>query len=129
MRQHVEQTSGFLLINVYAAYILYKNKTIHTRLVKTIIQLGIYFFLVSITLHLDSYSNCLYANRMFLLSMLGLLGRKIGLIEGNAKCRHFKKLRQVFICLRPRTPPPPTHTHCIRVYSILLHTGKGGGER
>ncbi len=36
--------------------------------------------------------------------------RKIGLIEGNAKCRHLNNmtckgtLRQVFICLRPRTP-------------------------
>jgi hypothetical protein len=36
--------------------------------------------------------------------------RKIRFIEGNRKCRHLKKLtsngtlRQVFICLRPRTP-------------------------
>jgi hypothetical protein len=43
--------------------------------------------------------------------------RKIRLIEGNAKCRHLKKLtckgtlRQVFISLRPRTHiPPPLHT-------------------
>jgi hypothetical protein len=40
---------------------------------------------------------------------------------------------QVFICLRP-TPllchalPPPPLTHCIRVYSILIHTGKEGRE-
>jgi hypothetical protein len=46
-------------------------------------------------------------------------------IEGNAKCRHLKNfkckgtLRQVFICLRPRTP----HV----VYSILIHTGRGEG--
>ncbi len=39
-------------------------------------------------------------------------------------------VQQVFICLRP--PPPrqphtsPPLTHCIRVYSILIHTGKGG---
>jgi hypothetical protein len=52
--------------------------------------------------------------------------RKIRLIEGNAKCCHLKKftckgtLRQVFICLRPRThTPPPPHTH-------MLYTG--GGE-
>jgi hypothetical protein len=37
-------------------------------------------------------------------------GRKIRLKEGNAKCRHLKKLTckgtlwPVFICLRPRTP-------------------------
>ncbi len=45
--------------------------------------------------------------------------RKVRLIEGNAKCCHLKNLtckatsRQVFICLRPRTPypPPPPHTH------------------
>jgi hypothetical protein len=37
-------------------------------------------------------------------------------------------LRQVFICLMPRTLPPPL-THCIRVYSIFIHKGKvGGGE-
>ncbi len=54
--------------------------------------------------------------------------RKIRLIEYNAKCRYPKKLackgtlRQVFICLRPRTP----YTHCIRVYSILIHTEKRG---
>ncbi len=36
--------------------------------------------------------------------------------------------RQLFICLRPRTPYLPAL--CIRVYSILIHTGKGrrGGE-
>jgi len=34
-------------------------------------------------------------------------------------------LRQVFIGLasEPHTPPPK---HCIRVYSILIDTGKGG---
>jgi hypothetical protein len=37
------------------------------------------------------------------------------------------------ICLRPSPlydPPPPTPalTHCIRVYIVLIHTGKGGGE-
>ncbi len=38
-------------------------------------------------------------------------------------------LRPVLICLKPRTPyPPPPHlTHCIRIYSILIHTWKGGG--
>jgi hypothetical protein len=43
--------------------------------------------------------------------------RKVRLIEGNVKCRHLKNstykgtLRQVFICLRPRTPyPPPPYT-------------------
>jgi hypothetical protein len=30
----------------------------------------------------------------------------------------------------PITPPPPLHTtHCIRVSSKLIHTGRGGGER
>ncbi len=68
--------------------------------------------------------------------------RKLRLIEGNAKCRHLNKLickgtlRQVFICLRPRTPeapiypPPPQPLHTVyvhTVYSILIHTGKGGG--
>ncbi len=35
-------------------------------------------------------------------------------------------MRQVLICLRPRTPYPPSH--CIRVYIILIHTEKGGAE-
>jgi hypothetical protein len=34
-------------------------------------------------------------------------------------------LRQGFICVRPRTPPPPYTL--LRVYNILIHTGKGGG--
>ncbi len=38
-------------------------------------------------------------------------------------------LRQVFICLRLRTPFPPPLTHCLRVNSILIHTGKKGGGR
>ncbi len=64
----------------------------------------------------------------------GAIRRKIRLIESNAKCRHLKKLtnkgilRQMFICLRPRTPFPHPITHCIQAYSILIHTGKGGGE-
>jgi hypothetical protein len=33
-------------------------------------------------------------------------------------------MRQVFFCLRPTTPYPLTH--CIRVYSILIHPEKGG---
>ncbi len=51
------------------------------------------------------------------------------LIESNAKCKHLKKLtckgtlQQVFICLRPRTPYPPS----ISVYTIVyLLTGKWG---
>ncbi len=60
---------------------------------------------------------------------------KIRHIEGNAKSRHLKKktckgtLRQVFICRSRTTSPPPLLTHYIRVYSILIHTGKGGGGR
>ncbi len=64
--------------------------------------------------------------------------RKIRLIEGNAKCRHLKKLsckgtlRQVFICRRPRTtyPPPAQCTHTVYVYKVDLFTqGRGeGGE-
>jgi hypothetical protein len=79
-----------------------------------------------------------------------LTGREVGakeyrrmkrLTDGNAKCRHFflKKLfckgtlRQVFSMSEvpfPSNDPillPPL-IDCIRVYSILIHTGKGGGE-
>ncbi len=55
--------------------------------------------------------------------------KKIRLIESNSKCRHPKNLtckgtlRQVFICLRPRTQYRSLH---IRAYNILIHTGKGG---
>jgi hypothetical protein len=28
-----------------------------------------------------------------------------------------------------QNPIPPPHTHCVRVYSILIHTGKGRGGR
>jgi hypothetical protein len=37
-------------------------------------------------------------------------------------------LWQVFICLGPRTPYSSPLTQCTRVYSILSHTGKGGGR-
>jgi hypothetical protein len=61
--------------------------------------------------------------------------RKIRLIEGNEKCRHLKKLtckgalRQVFICLRLRTPYPSPHPTDCNVYAVYLFTqGGGGGE-
>jgi hypothetical protein len=50
-------------------------------------------------------------------------------LENIAKCRHLKKLPckgtlwQVRICQSPGTPTP--FLHCIRVYSMLIHTGKG----
>ncbi len=67
---------------------------------------------------------------------VGPMRRKIRLIEGNAKCRHLKKLtckgtlRLVFICLRPRNPylPPLQTVYLYLLYSILIYTGKGGGE-
>ncbi len=68
--------------------------------------------------------------------------RKIRLIESHAKCRYLKKLTlkgtlwQVFYLSEAPSPPmtsysPPPYTlYCIRVYSILIHTKKGGrGER
>ncbi len=66
---------------------------------------------------------------------IALHHRKIRLTESNAKCRYLKKwpltgtLRQVFYLSEappPMTPQSP-RTHCIRVYRILIHTGKGGG--
>ncbi len=64
--------------------------------------------------------------------------RKMRLLQSNVKCRYLKQLtckgtvRQVFYLseappptVRPHTPHPLTH--CIRVYSILIHTGRGGG--
>jgi hypothetical protein len=44
--------------------------------------------------------------------------RRIRLIEGNAKCRHLKH--------GPVKGLTCTNTHCMRVYSTLIHTGKGG---
>jgi hypothetical protein len=58
--------------------------------------------------------------------------RKIRLIEDNAHCRHLKilpcckgTLRQVVSVWCP-LPIPLTHCIYIRVYSILIYTGKGG---
>jgi hypothetical protein len=59
---------------------------------------------------------------------------KIRLIEGNAKCRHLKKLackvtlRQVFYLFETQNPVPLTLTYCTSVYNVLIHTGKGGGR-
>jgi hypothetical protein len=59
-------------------------------------------------------------------SGISLQRRKIRLIEGNAKCRHLKKLTCKRTCGRSlsvwgpaHTPPPLTHT-CIRVYSVRI---------
>ncbi len=69
---------------------------------------------------LDSFSNNKVQNLPFLLilvsavfcpEVVSVIRRKIGQIESNAKYRHLKKLtckgtlRQVFICLRPPSPP------------------------
>jgi hypothetical protein len=62
--------------------------------------------------------------------------RKIRHIEGNAKCRNLKNLprkgtlRQVFICLRNRTPyPTPLHTVVYNTgYLVTQGRGRGGGE-
>ena len=78
---------------------------------------------------------CTHKNACSLLSIKKNMRRKIRLIENNAKCRYLKKLtlkgtfRQVFFLFEapspPMTPYSPPLTHCIRVYSILIHTGKG----
>ncbi len=63
-------------------------------------------------------------------SVLRIYG-KVRLIEGNAKCRILKltcegTLRQVFVCLRPRTPYPLKHC-TLYVYTVYLFT-QGRGE-
>jgi hypothetical protein len=56
------------------------------------------------------------------------------LIKGNAKCLHLKKILPVKgLCGRclsavAQNPIPLPLTHCIRVYIILIHIGKGGAE-
>jgi hypothetical protein len=63
--------------------------------------------------------------------------RKIRLIECNAKCRYLKKftckgtLLQVFYLSEAPSPPmtpyyPPYTLYTCTIYSILIHTGKGG---
>ncbi len=54
-------------------------------------------------------------------------------IHCTAKCRYLKILtckgtfRQVFYLSEAPPLHTPPFTHCMRVYSILIHTGKGGG--
>jgi hypothetical protein len=61
---------------------------------------------------------------------IGIGRRNMRLIEGNEKCRHLKKLtckrtlRQVFICLRTRTTPPPL-LHTVYMYT---YSHRGGGS-
>jgi hypothetical protein len=52
--------------------------------------------------------------------------------DTKAKCRHLQKFTCRGLCGRclseaQNPKPPPPLTHCIRVYCILIHTGKGGG--
>ncbi len=60
--------------------------------------------------------------------------RKIRLIESNTTYRHLQKftckgnLRQVFICLKPRSSYPPSLTHCIRVYTTVYYSHSEGGR-
>jgi hypothetical protein len=71
---------------------------------------------------------------------VGRIRRKIRLIESNVKCRHLKKLackgtlRHVFYLSAAHSPPMTPilspFAHCrLVLYSILIHTGKGGGGR
>jgi hypothetical protein len=40
-----------------------------------------------------------------------------------------RTLRQVFICLKTRSPNPPSHTDILYTVYILIHIGKGEGAR
>ncbi len=79
-------------------------------------------------------SSCFWSGGFMLFPFsLGLARIKIRLIESNAKCCHLKKLickgtlRQLFICLKPRTPyNPPPHLHSVYVYTYTQ--GRGEGE-
>ncbi len=63
----------------------------------------------------------------------------INYTDTKAKCRHLKNGPIKGLCVRCLSvwgplpsfdPIPPLHlTHCIRVYCLLIHPGKGGGER
>ncbi len=70
---------------------------------------------------------CYYCTTVLYWGSLRLHCRNIRLIEGNAKCRHLKKLtykgtlRQVFICLRLRTPYTPL-LHILYEYTVYLFT-------
>ncbi len=61
--------------------------------------------------------------------------RKIRLIEGNAKCRHLKKLtykgtlRQVFICWGPEPHTPPSFTLYTCIQYTYSHRERGEEER
>jgi hypothetical protein len=59
--------------------------------------------------------------------------RKMRLLKGNAKCRHLKNWPVKGLCGRylseaQKSLPLPL-THCIRVFGIFIHTGKGEGGR
>jgi hypothetical protein len=77
-----------------------------------------------------SYNNIFSLLYKFLVMQVHRRKIKIRLIECNAKCRHLKNCPVKGLCCRclsvwgpePHTPPPLTH--CIRVYSILIHKGK-----
>jgi hypothetical protein len=97
-----------------------------------------------VTLHfLSKYTRMLgfpAENRILaclsVLAELRRIRRKIKLLEDNAECHHLKvltckvTLRQVFICLRPRTPySPPPYTLYLYVQNIYSHReGERGGE-
>jgi hypothetical protein len=79
--------------------------------------------------------SCL-ENKHKLLGIIRIIERLNSYVEGNAKCRHLKKmtykgtLRQVFICLRAKTPYT-TPLHTVYVHTVYLFTQggvKGGGE-
>jgi hypothetical protein len=93
---------------------------------------------ISLYFRLVSYlCACFFFTWRFAAGMVAVVfhHRKIRLIEGKAKC-HLNKstcywtLRQVFICLRPRTPylspllPYILFTCTEYTCSILIHTGK-----
>jgi hypothetical protein len=63
--------------------------------------------------------------------------RLINYLDTKTKCRHLQKFRDFAASFYlseapspPMTPyPPPPVTHCMRVYSVRIHTGKGEGGK
>ncbi len=70
----------------------------------------------------------------YLWPTIALSCRKKRLIERNGKFLHLKQwtckgtLRQVFVCLRPRTSYHPPSLHTVDVYTVFLFT-QGRGRR
>ncbi len=113
-RTETLQWSSMFLVSFYFIFIRYRSFSVPVILFyQPVLLLDISFHIFFIRLFSIPYT-------------IELNYRHQSKMSSSNKLTCKGALQQVFICLRPRTPSPPTH--CIRVYNILIQYSHREGE-